>query len=48
MHQTVDVARQADENAEVGDGLDLAADLVAAVEVLGELLPGVGLALLQS
>ena len=48
MHQAVDVARQADEDAEVGDGLDLAADLVAAVEVLGELLPRIGLALLEA
>ena len=47
MHQAVDAARQADEDAEVGDRLDLAADLVAAVVVLGELLPRVGLALLQ-
>ena len=48
MHQAVDVARQADEDAEVGDGLDLAGHLVAAVVVLGELLPRVGLALLQA
>src|SRR6185437_8718226 len=48
VHQAVDVARQADENAEVGDRLDLSGDLVAAVVVLGELLPGIGLALLQA
>ena len=48
MHQAVDVARQADEDAEVGDRLDLTRDLVAAVVVLGELLPRVGLALLEA
>ena len=48
MHQAVDVARQADEDTEVRDGLDLAADAIATVEVLGELLPRIGLALLQA
>ncbi len=48
VHQAVDVARQADEDAEVGDRLDLAGHLVAAVVVLGELLPRVRLALLES
>ena len=48
MHQAVDVAGQADEDAEVGDRLDLAADLVAAVVVLGEFLPRIGLALLEA
>ena len=47
MHQAVDAAGQADEDAEVGDRLDLARDLVAAVVVLGELLPRIGLALLE-
>src|ERR1700676_4320778 len=48
MHQAVDAAGKSDENAEVRDRLDLAADLVAAVVVLGELLPRVGLALLDT
>src|SRR6185312_9714355 len=48
VHQAVDVARQTDENTEVGDGLDLAGDLVATVVVLGELLPGVRVALLET
>jgi len=47
-NQTVDAAGESDEDAEVGDGLDLAADLVAAVVVLGEFLPGIGLALLHA
>ena len=48
MHQAVDAAGKSDENAEIGDRLDLAADLVAAVVVLGELLPRIGLALLHA
>ena len=48
MHQPVDVALQPDENPEVGDRLDLARHLVALVVVLGELLPRVGLALLET
>src|SRR5262245_27400176 len=48
VHETVDAARQADEDAEVGDRLDLAADLVAAVVVVRELLPRVRLALLDA
>jgi hypothetical protein len=48
MHQAVDAAGESDENAEIGDRLDLAADLVAAIVVLGELLPGIGLALLDA
>src|ERR1700728_1259668 len=48
VHQAVDVARQTYEDSEVGDRLDLPGDLVAAVVVLGELLPRVGLALLQA
>ncbi len=39
---------QADEHAEVGDGLDLTRHLVTTVEILGELLPGIGLALLEA
>ncbi len=48
MHETVDVALQADEDAEVGDGFDLSCDLVAAVVILREFLPGIGLTLLES
>ena len=48
MHEAVDAAGQADEHAEVGDRLDLARHLVATVEVLGELLPRVRLALLDA
>src|SRR5258708_37748008 len=48
MHQTVDTAGESDENAEIRNRLDLAADLVAAVVVLGELLPRIGLALLHA
>ena len=48
MHQAVDVAVQADEDAEVGDRLDLSRHLVAPVVVLGELLPRIGLALLEA
>src|SRR5882762_7832512 len=48
MHQTVDTAGESDENAEIRDRLDLTADRVAAVVVLGELLPGIGLALLHA
>ena len=38
MHETIDVAREANENTEVGDRLDLAADLVPTVEVLSRTL----------
>ncbi len=48
MHETVDAAGKPDENAEIGDRFDLAADLVAAVVVLGEVLPRIGLALLDA
>ena len=48
MHQAVDVALQPDEDAEVGDRLDLSGHLVAAIVVLGELLPRIGLALLET
>src|SRR6185437_12900829 len=47
MHEAVDAARQADENAEVGDRLDLAGDLVALLVIDGELVPGIGHALLH-
>src|SRR5580698_3452432 len=48
MHEAVDAARESDEDAEIGDGLDLSRHLVAAVVVLGELLPRIGLALLDA
>src|ERR1700736_4332285 len=48
MHETVDAAGKPDEYAEVGDRFDLAAHLVAAVVVLGEILPRIGLALLDA
>src|ERR1700716_2275397 len=48
MHQAVDTAGESDENTEIRDRLDLSADLVAAVVVLGELLPRIGLALLHA
>src|SRR3954462_5580075 len=48
VHQAVDAGRQADEHAEVGDRLDRALDAVAALGVLREFLPGVGLALLHA
>src|ERR1700683_3669186 len=48
VHQAVDVAGQAYENTEVGDRLDLAGYVIAAIVVLGEFLPRIGLALLQA
>src|SRR5690606_21307994 len=48
VHQAVDAAGQADEHAEVGDRLDGATDLVATLEVGGELFPGVLAALLHA
>ena len=48
VHEAVDTARQADEDAEVGDRLDLAADAVAAIEALGEFAPRIRLALLEA
>src|SRR5262249_47166578 len=48
VHQAVDVARQPDEDTEIGDRFDLAGHLVATVVVLGELLPGIRLALLET
>ena len=48
VHQTVDATRQADEHAEVGDGLDGALHAVVAAVVLGELLPRVGVRLLHA
>src|SRR5690606_15426187 len=48
VDQAVDAALQADEDAEVGDRLDDALDLVALVVGRGEQLPRVGLALLHA
>ena len=48
MDHAVDTAFEADEQAELGDVLDLALDLGAGGEVLGEAVPGVGHALLQA
>src|SRR3954470_13801625 len=48
MYQPVDAARQSDEYTEVGDRLDLAADLVALLVIGRELFPRVGHALLHA
>src|ERR1700730_6676353 len=48
MHQAVNAAGEANEYAEIGNRFDLAADLVAAVVVVGEFLPRIGLALLHA
>lgn len=48
VNKTVDSAWEADEYAEVGDGLDLAGDLVALLMGLSELFPWVDLALLHA
>src|SRR5690606_30798253 len=48
VNQTVDAARQTNKHAEVGDGLDATANLVAALEVDGEIFPWVGTALLHA
>src|SRR5688572_5061346 len=48
VHQAVDVARQADEHAEIGDRLDHALHLVALLVVHGELFPRVRHALLHA
>src|SRR2546425_1513176 len=47
VHQTVDSALKPDENAEVGDRLDLAFHLVALLEVHRELFPRIRQALLH-
>src|SRR6266571_4500935 len=47
VHQAVDPALEPDENAEVRDRLDRAADLVPLLEVHSELFPGIGKALLH-
>ena len=48
MHHAVDVAGQADEQAELGDVADLALELGARRELLGEALPRIGHALLEA
>src|SRR5690606_38356037 len=48
VNQTIDATVQADEDTEVCDGLDLAGDTVALVEVAGEIFPRVGNALLDT
>src|SRR5690606_11061035 len=48
MYQTVDIAIQADEDTKIGNRLDAATDLVAFLELLGEAIPGVLEALLDT
>src|SRR5690606_24664520 len=48
VNQAVDAARQAHEHAEVRDGLDGAANLVATLEVDGELFPRIRTALFHA
>src|SRR5690606_5275669 len=48
VHQAVDAARQTDEHTEVGDRLDRAVNLVAALEVDRELFPRILTALLHA
>src|SRR5690606_11042205 len=48
VNQTVDVTFQTDEDTEVGDRHDVAADAVAFLVLLGEGIPGVLLALFQA
>lgn len=48
VNKAVDSAWEADEDAEVGDGLDLAGNLVALLVGLSELFPRVDLALLHA
>src|SRR5271170_3927874 len=48
MYQSVDSTGETYEYAEIRDRLDLAADLVAAVVIIGEFLPRIGLALLHA
>src|SRR5690606_18852379 len=48
VNQTVDAAVQTNEDTEIGDRLDGAGDLVALVELAGELFPWVHLALLDA
>src|SRR5690606_34857728 len=48
VHQTVDAAFQAHEDAEVGDRLDGARDAVVLVVQRTELVPGIGVALFHA
>src|SRR5690606_14383492 len=48
VNQTIDAAIQTDEDTEVSDGLDLAGNLVALVELGSELFPRIGFALLDT
>src|SRR6185295_1692835 len=48
VHQAVDAAREADEDAEIGDRLDLALDAVALLELAREIVPGIRQALLHA
>src|SRR5690606_738595 len=48
VNQTIDAAVQTNEDTEIGDRLDGAGDLVALVELAGELFPRVHLALLDA
>ena len=48
MHQTIDVALKADEDTEVGNGLDAARDLVALGVIAGKGIPRVLGALLNA
>src|ERR1700675_3594127 len=48
MHQPVDSAGYTYENAEISDRLDLSADFVATVVVIGKLLPRIPFALLHA
>ena len=48
MHQTVDIAGQADKHAEIGNGFNRAFDFVAFFEVGFKILPWVWLALFHA
>src|SRR3546814_7938118 len=48
VHETVDTAIEADEDAEIGDRLDRAVNLVALLMILGKLFPRIGTALLHA
>ena len=48
MHETVDAAVETDEDTEIGNRLDLAGDLVVAVERRRKLGPWIRLALLDA
>ena len=48
MNQAINVARQPDKHAEVGDRFDLAFDLVALIVTCRELVPWISTALLHT